>query len=94
VPDGYAGCCGVAPVSHEDTPAEQAPLTVWWRSWMDRQVHGFDLSGVDPSRVPEVFTALCGHQVPVHVIEPQSSGMPCVACLVELPRPDKLPAAG
>jgi hypothetical protein len=84
----------VVRVSHEDAAAEDVALTVWWRSRLDRQVHGFNLSGVDPSRVPESFTALCGHVASLEVIEPRSSGMPCVACLVKVPKSAKLPAAG
>lgn len=57
----------------------------WWRSWRDRQVHAFIVSGLDPQRPPGELTAICGHKAPTDVVEPRSSGMPCVLCIARAP---------
>ncbi|MBP2474393.1 hypothetical protein JOF53_003265 [Crossiella equi] len=59
----------------------------WWRSWRDKQVHGFRVATLRPETPPDDLTALCGHVAPLAVIEPTSSGMPCVLCVARIPMP-------
>lgn len=80
--------------ANEEPDGPEASDVAWWRSWKDKQVHAFVISGLTPESRPTELIAVCGHVAPLNVIEPTSAGMPCVLCVAKAPVVDQQSAGG